>query len=426
MTFRFVHTADIHLDSPMKSLALRHAALGELVANASRQAFVRIVDLCLDEAVDALLIAGDLYDGDQTSMKTARFFAEQLHRLDAAGIRTFILRGNHDALSKITKELVLPPSVVTFGGRADALPLERGGALPDIVIHGLSFSNPKAPEGLLPKYKPPVPKAINIGLMHTSLNGAPGHDPYAPCSVADLEDSGFAYWALGHIHKRVAHVGHCTVVMPGNPQGRDINENGPKSVTLVTVDDEGRICVEERNVSIAQFERVTVDVSGHSDRRDLVDAVASALRRQRDAVETEHLIVRLRLTGSTPLAWTIRRDIDLLQEDLDLQADIVGSTWIEKVELKLDVATTANQGEGRDTILELRRLISDEVAQSTGFDTIAEEHATDLIKALPSELRDLLGNDEATRREIIHTLLSEGSDDVLARLQAPVGTGATV
>ena len=111
VAFRFVHAADIHLDSPLRSFALRDEELAELIGGAMRQAFVRIIDLCLDEQVDALLLAGDLYDGDQTSMKTARFLAEQLRRLDGAGIRTFIVRGNHDALSGITKELVLPDTV---------------------------------------------------------------------------------------------------------------------------------------------------------------------------------------------------------------------------------------------------------------------------------------------------------------------------
>src|SRR6202021_3307860 len=126
--YRFVHAADIPPDSPLRSLALRDPRLAEFVGNASRQVFSRIVDLCLDEQVSALLLAGDLYDGEQTSMKTARFLAEQLRRLDAADIEVFIIRGNHDALSKITKELVLPENVHLFGGRAAAagVPRERG------------------------------------------------------------------------------------------------------------------------------------------------------------------------------------------------------------------------------------------------------------------------------------------------------------
>src|SRR3954463_6615578 len=123
--YRFVHAADIHLDSPLRSLALRNSGLAELIGNASREVLVRIVELCIDEQVDALLLAGDLYDGEQTSMKTARFLAEQLRRLDSAGIKVFIIRGNHDALSKITKELVLPENVHLFGGRADAVEISR-------------------------------------------------------------------------------------------------------------------------------------------------------------------------------------------------------------------------------------------------------------------------------------------------------------
>ncbi len=134
MTFRFVHAADIHLDSPLRSLALRDPDLAELIGNATRQAFVRTIDLCLSEQVDALLIAGDLYDGDQSSMKTARFLAEQLRRLDQAGIRTFVIRGNHDAMSRITKELVLPDTVKVFGGRAEALELPGPAGRVPIVI----------------------------------------------------------------------------------------------------------------------------------------------------------------------------------------------------------------------------------------------------------------------------------------------------
>src|SRR5258707_120181 len=154
--YRFVHAADVHLGSPLRSLALRDPRLAEFVGNASRQVFSRIVDLCLDEQVSALLLAGDLYDGEQTSMKTARFLAEQLRRLDAADIEVFIIRGNHDALSKITKELVLPENVHLFGGRADAVEVSRDRGERPIAIHGLSFAKPQAPESLLAKYRPPV------------------------------------------------------------------------------------------------------------------------------------------------------------------------------------------------------------------------------------------------------------------------------
>ncbi len=192
------------MDSPLKSLALRDPALQDAVGVATRTVLTRIVDLCLTEAVDALLIAGDLYDGDQVSMKTARFLQQELQRLDAAGIATFLIRGNHDAMSKVTRELVFPPLVTVFGAKASTKVID--GALP-VAIHGLSFAKPQAPDSLLGHYPTPVPGAFNIGIMHSSLNGSAGHDVYAPCSAADLQGAGYGYWALGHIHLRSVHDG---------------------------------------------------------------------------------------------------------------------------------------------------------------------------------------------------------------------------
>ena len=106
MAFRFVHTADLHLDSPLKSLALRNEALARLIDAATRETCARIIDLAATEAVDALLIAGDLYDGANTSMKTAAFLSSELARLPPE-IRVFIIKGNHDAQSPITRRLDL-------------------------------------------------------------------------------------------------------------------------------------------------------------------------------------------------------------------------------------------------------------------------------------------------------------------------------
>jgi DNA repair exonuclease SbcCD nuclease subunit len=422
MVYRFIHTADIHLDSPLKTLALRDPTLAELIGDATRRAFVNIIDLCLDEQVDALLLAGDLYDGEQTSMKTARFLAAQLRRLHEAGIHVFIIRGNHDALSKITHELALPDSVKVFGGRAEMVAVDRARAELPIVIHGLSFAKPQAPESLVSKYKPPVEDAVNIGMMHTSLGGTPPHDPYAPCSVADLQATGFRYWALGHIHKRSVTEGKCTIVMPGNPQGRDINEAGAKSVSLITVTDEGSIHVEERNTSVARFERVAVDATGIDDWRELVTAVASSLQRARDAAVAEHLVVRLQVMGQTPLAWRIRRDFDLLKTEADDRAGVIGGCWVEKLVVECCPPGIAN-GAGDDPIMELRGLITSRVIQADGFRQDAIRIADDLVAHLPPECRRFLGSDESGFHEAVATLAEEGTDDVLARLHTVAGGG---
>jgi exonuclease SbcD len=420
LAYRFVHAADIHLDSPLRSLALRNPELADLIGNATRRAFVYIVDLCLDEQVDALVLAGDLYDGEQTSMKTARFLAEQIRRLHEAGIRVFVIRGNHDALSRITKELTFPDSVKVFGGRAEAIVLDRAKSDFPVAIHGLSFAQPHAPDSLVGKYKPMIEGTVNIGILHTSLAGGSGHDPYAPCSLADLSATGFSYWALGHVHKRSVTEGSCTIVMPGMPQGRDINEAGAKSVTLATVADDRSIRLEERITSIAQFERISIDATGIDTWRDLIAAIAGATERARKAVASEHLVARLHLTGTTPLSWRIRRDLDLLKTEADDRASVIGACWIEKLEVDCR-APDAATGSPADPISELRRLIDEDVIRSGAFQAEVTEIAEELRTQLPQDCRNLLGSDEVAFKAVIEQLVKEGSDDVLARLQA---TGA--
>ncbi len=397
---------------------MRDPDLASLIGNATRRAFVRIVDLCLDEQVDALLLAGDLYDGDQTSMKTARFLAEQLRRLSEAGIRTFIIRGNHDASSRITKELVFPDSVKVFGGRAEAVTVERAVGDFPVNIHGLSFTHPQAPESLIGKYKPPVPDAVNIGLMHTSLAGAPGHDVYAPCSLADLQKTGFQYWALGHVHKRMVAEGPCTVVMPGIPQGRDVNEAGAKSATLVTIGDDHTLQVEERSTSLAQFERISVDVSGAEDWRDLAGRVSHSLEQTRREIPSDHLVARLHLTGETSLAWRIRRDIDLLTTEAQERASVIGACWVEKLETSCQPPRAVAAEQSSDPLLELRRLIEEEVIGSDAYQAELATAADDLRRKLPAECRDIFGTDEAAFRDNLALLARDGMEDTLARLHA--------
>jgi DNA repair protein SbcD/Mre11 len=420
MPYRFIHAADIHLDSPLKSLALRDPELAEIIGNATRRAFAGIIDLCLAEQVDALLLAGDLYDGDQTSMKTARFLAEQLRQLHEANIKVFIIRGNHDHLSRITRELTFPDSVTLFGGRADAIPVARASTDFPVTIHGLSFAQSHAPDSLLDRFRQPMRGAVNIALMHTSLGGAPGHDPYAPCSIADLTASGFDYWALGHIHKRSSVEGPCTIVMPGMPQGRDIGESGVKSVTLATILDDRSIRIEERFTSVAQFESVSVDLTGVELWDDMISAVTKALSRARDQVKSEHLVARLRFTGATPLAWRMRRDPDVLKEEAGHRAHIIGKSWIDKIEIDCR-APSAAADVSADPIVELRRLIDEEIMQSDAYRTEIAGIARELRSQLPPECRDLLGSEDSFA-DLIDTLGKDGAEDVLARMHATTDT----
>ena len=419
MPFRFVHTADIHLDSPLRSLALRDPALAELIGGATRLAFERTIDLCLEEQVDALMIAGDLYDGDQTSMKTALFLAAQLRRLDESGIRVFIVRGNHDAESRITKELVLPEGVKVFGGRSETVELERPHGETPVVVHGISFARPQAPQNLVSKFKARVEDALNVGLLHTSLGGSTQHDDYAPCSVAHLADTGFDYWCLGHIHKREVHSREPFIVMPGMPQGRAINETGPKSVTMVTVGNDGSVESRSYPTSIAQFERIAVDLTGTQDWRDMVERVGASLEQARDSVNSEHLVVRLTLQGSTDLAWRLRRDLDVAKAEADSRAALLDRTWVEKVELNVGSGTDLSFG----PVSELAAKMLDPITRSDAFKRAAAHLVEELEPSLPSEVRGVLGDSQISRIEILKALMTEGCEEVIAHLNEGTSEG---
>ena len=420
MPFSFVHTADIHLDSPLRSLALLNPDLAELIGDATRLAFERTVELCLDERVDALMIAGDLYDGDQTSMKTALFLAAQLQRLTEAGIRTFIVRGNHDAQSRITRELTLPEAVKVFGGRAETVELDHNGGKMPVAIHGISFARPHAPENLVPRFQSSVPDAFNIGLLHTSLAGSAEHDDYAPCSVSDLASTGFDYWCLGHLHKREVYSREPFIVMSGMPQGRDIGEAGPKSVTLVRVADDGAIDCHPRTTSIAQFERVQIDLAGVADQRAMVDCITAGLTDARTAAEADHLVVRLEMRGETELAWRLRRDPELVRAEALHCAELIGQTWIEKIALEVTAPGDPIIG----PIGEVADTIRSKIAPSDSFRHSALEVLDEIEKALPPAARDVFGDSEEKRNEILDQLIDEGCQIVLAHLQETRVDGA--
>ncbi|MGR3805474.1 metallophosphoesterase family protein [Marinibacterium profundimaris] len=407
--FRFLHTADLHIDSPLRSLALRDADLAERVGSATRTALSRIVDACLEHEVHALLIAGDLFDGDIHSMKTAAFVIAQFERLDAAGIPVFLIRGNHDAESQLTREIDLPPNVTLFTGHGGVEELPDHG----VAIHGISFARPSAPESLLPKLRPPVPGRFNIGLLHTSLAGAPGHDVYAPCSIADLTGHGFDYWALGHVHGRRIHAEAPLIVMPGMPQGRDIGEAGPKSATLVTVT-EGRAELREVPTSAVVFERVTCDLGDIDDWRDARAAVMGALRAATPADEG-WLVARVELRGQGDLAWRIRRDLDLFSAQMAEDAQAEGRMAIEKIEITLqDRAEAAAHGGARADLVSLLH----EVCETPAF----RDRAIDMVRALsedlPPEIRGDFGRTEEDLAAVAIRILDEGAEEVAARLSA--------
>ena len=409
---RIIHTADLHLDSPLKSLALRDADLRARVESATRAALTRIVDTALSERVAAVLIAGDLFDGAERSARTAAFLLGELDRLRSGEVRVFYIKGNHDAENPVTGALDLPGNVHVFDARGGRLELDEG-----IWIHGVSFSGRHAPDSLLPRFSAPVEGAVNIAMLHTSLAGAAGHDVYAPCSIADLAGKRFDYWALGHVHRRHVHGQDPWIVMPGMPQGRDMGEAGPKSATILTVADE-RIEVEEVPTSSVEFLDSTFDVTGVESDEGLRADLRRHLHKEAEALCSPTGVLRLTLAGASPHRWQVLRDRDVWTEQVTAMARDTGLLWLERLVLDLDVPD-AEVGTSA-AIGELSRIMT-EIRAEAGFVATARAEAEAVLADTPPVVRARLWPDEAGAEALIDSLAQTGSERVLAQMKGTEG-----
>jgi DNA repair protein SbcD/Mre11 len=346
--FKFIHTADIHLDSPLRGLEAHEGAPFTEIRGATRQAFDALIDLAIEEAVAFLLIAGDLYDGDWKDYNTGLYFASRMGKLAKAGVQVFIVSGNHDAASQITKAMPLPKNVTVFSTRKpESVAIEDLG----VIVHGQSYSSRAVTENLAAGYPHLQPGYVNIGLLHTSLTGRTGHEEYAPCTVSDLQAKGYAYWALGHVHRREIVAQDPWIVFPGNIQGRHIREDGAKGVTLVTVED-GRIAkVVAQPLDVLRWSLCTIDVSDCQNIESVYDVVRRGLSRELDAADGRVLALRLLLTGSSSMhTQMLARTVELTEEFRGIAAAL-GELWLEQVRFQTSRKVSLSEMLDEDTPL---------------------------------------------------------------------------
>ncbi len=350
---RFLHLADIHLDSPLKGLEAHEEAPVEEIRGATRRAFVNSVELAIEEKIDFMLIVGDLYDGDWKDYNTGIFFAAQMGRLNRADIPVFIVSGNHDAANLITKTMPLPNNVKLFpADKPQTIKLEGLG----VVIHGQSYSSRAVTENLAANYPETEPGYLNIGMLHTSLTGRDGHENYAPCTLEQLQSTGYDYWALGHVHKREILSESPWVVFPGNIQGRHIKESGPKGASLVTVED-GRISsVSALEFDVLRWANCQVNLTKCESMSSLYDIVRQSFEQELENAAYKPLAVRLILTGESPLhGLLLERTAELTEEFRGIGAGL-GNIWLEKVvfhtsRVKKPGAAGLAEASGADTAL---------------------------------------------------------------------------
>ena len=326
---KFLHAADIHLDSPLAGLSRHGAIPAHVTRDCTRRAFANLIDLALDENVDFVIIAGDLYDGDWRDFSTGLFFAGEMRRL---GRPCILIRGNHDAASVITRDLQPPPNVrVLSNRRAETVRLYELG----VALHGQSFANRAVPEDLAAGYPAPLAGMFNIGILHTSANDPGEHETYAPCTPESLVLKGYDYWALGHVHTRAILHERPWIVFPGNVQGRNPRETGAKGCVLVEVQDNRVASVAFRARDVLRWGRVTVDVAGSDSMAEIAARIRMELAVAQEQAEGRPLIVRLSLAGATSLHAALLADPDGLEAECRAAAAAIsGELHIERVRVE--------------------------------------------------------------------------------------------
>lgn len=401
-----LHTADIHLDSPLRSLALRNQELREKVQTATRTALVRIVDAAIGKGVAAVLISGDLFDSSIRSARTGAFLTNQLIRLRDEGIRVFYIKGNHDAESPITGDINWPDNVHVFDDRGGKVQLEEG-----IWIHGVSFSGQHAEQSLLPRYSPPVEGAINIAMLHTSLSGGAGHDPYAPCTVGDLSGMGFDYWALGHVHKGEVHSENPWIVMPGTPQGRDIGESGAKSAILVKIGES--IEIEDVFTSAVEFSKLSIDATGMQNEDDFRFHLRTGMMTLAETLKSDAGALRLEITGDTGMNWQILRDRDFWTETVREMAEETDRLWLDKIVFDLSMNSASDS---RGAVEELQAIM-EEILNEPSFAKECHNEFDDIVEKLPPVCRAMLAPNEEKAVARAQELAGHGSQRILALMK---------
>jgi DNA repair protein SbcD/Mre11 len=416
---KFLHAADIHLDSPLKGLDQYEGAPVDEIRGATRRAFENLIETALLESVDFCLIAGDLYDGDWLDYNTGRFFVRQMSRLREADIPVYIVAGNHDAQSRMTRNLRLPENV-------SLLPSDEPASIPvpgtDVIVHGQSYSQQAESRNLATGYPAPVSGAFNIGLLHTNVGDRPEHGNYAACSLTQLHDRQYDYWALGHVHNAVNLSVNPWIVYPGNIQGRHIRETGPKGCRIVHVENNRVVTCEHRDLDVLRWEHLTVDATELTTATDVCNHAigegVDVLSRVGDCL----LALRIDITGATDAHEELVGNSEQMRNNiLAGLIDVgVGRIWVEKIRFRTERTHDLSAiEEGDHAIGELLRFIRDTSEDGNELEAMAHIFE-DLDSKLPAEMKDAVDGIRLTDPDFLLESLDSVRDMLLNRIRRGV------
>ncbi|MBD5538479.1 MAG: DNA repair exonuclease [Desulfovibrio sp.] len=350
---RYIHAADLHLDTPFRGLAQetgQGGRLARLLHDATFIAFERLITCCEREKPDFLVLSGDIYNQEDHSVKAQLALRDGCLRLARLGIPVFIAHGNHDPLSSRLTSVEWPENVVIFGPEPETHPLARNGETVALV-HGLSHARAREGRNLARLFRrDPGEDCFQIGVLHCAVHGHGTADRYAPCSLEDLEAAGLDAWALGHVHERCILSEQPFIAYPGNTQGLHINETGPRGCLVVTASPHAggwRCEAEFRALGPVQWEKPTQDVEGVDHLDEVERRIAATLAHMgEEAPPTcEALMARVTLTGRTPLDAVLRKAAtaeDLAERFQHLAGETPG-IWLK--DLRVETRSPGDQEE---------------------------------------------------------------------------------
>lgn len=303
MNIKFIHCADLHLDSPFQGLTTKEPSLADRFKHATNEAFVKIIDLCLAEKVDFLTIGGDTFDGADRSLCAQILLRDQFERLHKANIPVIIVTGNHDPLSDWLTEIRFPKNVhLLAGDKVEKVPIKKDGNV-ITTIHGISYKVSDVKENLSLKFQAKEKDVFSIGLLHANVGARKEHAPYSPCTINDLRAGNMDLWLLGHIHTPEVICKDPFILYPGNIQGRHINEDGPRGCYFIKVDSNYKISYEFRPVQNILWKQKEINIKEITTSLELVDLLSEKCEEELSNLTKDEkgIVIRWKLTGSSSL-----------------------------------------------------------------------------------------------------------------------------
>jgi DNA repair protein SbcD/Mre11 len=334
---KFLHCADLHLDSPFKGLSTLPEGLFKRLFESTFISFERLVNAAISEQVDFVIIAGDLYDSGQRSLKAQSFLKNCFEKLKSHNIDVFISHGNHDPLDGQWVALDWPDNVHFFGGhKIQSFYYDKGGQRV-ACIHGFSYETAAVTDNRTTLFPDKRDNLFHIGVLHGQADGYSGHSPYAPFLISELLKKGYDYWALGHIHKKMDLHEDPPIRYSGNIQGRHSGETGPKGGYIVTLKVGQK---ESRFIATSDIEWREAEMA--VDEIERLQDLMTKCKKIKDEFRTsgKGILLKIRLTGRTVL-YPDLADGSFLEELQDiLSEEDATASFVHIVSIKNELKTS--------------------------------------------------------------------------------------